>query len=174
MFTQIMVAQFGKQYLNRCPTDSERQSISRIMASKGFPGCLASWDCNHFNWKNCPLRLAGQYSGKEGKNTFILEAISDHRRYVWYANFGDAGSLNDINVLERSSIVGAMLLGNLAIAIKSPDSYTISQWKRKGLDVLPSRWYLPRVVYLCQHFLQTIRGKEEIFCKATGEGKKRY
>ena len=133
-FTRMMVAEFGGQYLNRCPTDAERQSISRVMATKGFPGCLASWDCKHFNWKNCPLRLAGQYSGKEGKNTLILEAISDHRRYIWYANFGDAGSLNDINVLDKSSIVGAMLSGKLAM--KSPDSYKINGKERDWMYFL--------------------------------------
>ena len=130
----MMVAEFGGQYLNRCPTDAERQSISRVMATKGFPGCLASWDCKHFNWKNCPLRLAGQYSGKEGKNTLILEAIADHRRYIWYANFGDAGSLNDINVLDKSSIVGAMLSGKLAM--KSPDSCKINGKERDWMYFL--------------------------------------
>ena len=61
------------------------------------------------------MRWAGQhkshYAG--GKKSILLEAIADYRRYIWYANFGDAGSLNDINVLDKSSIVGAMLGGRL-------------------------------------------------------------
>ena len=51
------------------------------MQRKGFPGCIASWDCKHFDWKNCPLRLAGQFQGhgQGGTTTLILESIADHR-----------------------------------------------------------------------------------------------
>ena len=71
----------------------------------------------HFAWKNCPKRLAGQYSGHSegGKNTLILEAIADHRKYFWNINFGDPGSLNDLNVLDKSSIVGSMLSRDLSL-----------------------------------------------------------
>ena len=135
-FTRMVIEEFGGQYLNRCPTDSERRNISMAMAAKGFPGALASWDCKHFNWKNCPMRLAGQHKGHKegGKNTLILEAISDHRRYIWYSNFGDPGSLNDLNVLDKSSIVGSLLSGDLAL--KSPDNYMINGTERDWLYFL--------------------------------------
>jgi Plant transposon protein len=42
-----------------------------------------------------------------------LEAIADDSCYFWYINFGSPGSLNDINVLDKSSIVGAMINGQL-------------------------------------------------------------
>lgn len=57
----------------------------------------------------------------------ILESIADHRRYIWYSNFGDPGSLNDLNVLDKSSIVGAMLSGDLDIRC---DPYTINGTER--------------------------------------------
>jgi Plant transposon protein len=116
-FCKLMIAQFGGQYLNRCPNANERKNISEVMATRGFPGCIGSWDCKHFNWKNCPVRLAGQHQGhaEGGKKTLILEAVADHRRYIWQANFGDAGSLNDLNVLDKSSIVGSLLTGDLSI-----------------------------------------------------------
>jgi Plant transposon protein len=103
----------------------ERNNISKVMERRGFPGCLASWDCKHFNWKNCPMRLAGQHQGHSegGKKTLILEAIADHRKHFWAANFGDAGSLNDLNVLNKSAIVGAMLSGDLRIDV---EPYTIN------------------------------------------------
>ena len=128
-FNKLVIQEFGSQYLNRCPTKEERQSISRIMQRKGFPGCIASWDCKHFDWKNCPLRLAGQFQGhgQGGTTTLILESIADHRRYIWYANFGDPGSLNDLNVLDKSSIVGAMLSGDLDLR---SDPYTINGTER--------------------------------------------
>ncbi|XP_047973426.1 uncharacterized protein LOC125215888 [Salvia hispanica] len=34
----------------------------------------------------------------------ILEAIVDHRLWIWHAHFGVAGSNNDINVLNSSSL----------------------------------------------------------------------
>ena len=45
-----MKKHFGKQYLNRAPTIVEREAIAEAMAAKGFPGCIASWDCKHFVW----------------------------------------------------------------------------------------------------------------------------
>ena len=38
-----------------------------------------------------------------------MEAICDPQIYIWYFNFGEPGSLNDINMLDRSSVVGAIL-----------------------------------------------------------------
>ena len=38
----------------------------------------------------------------------ILEAICDSDTYIWYHFFGEPGSLNDINILDRSSIVGSI------------------------------------------------------------------
>ena len=40
-----------------------------------------------------------------------MEAICDPFLYIWYFNFGHPGSLNDINVLDRSSIVGSLIRG---------------------------------------------------------------
>ena len=118
-FSKIMKEQFGPQYLNRTPNKNEREAIFKAMEAKGFPGCLGSWDCKHFVWKNCPMRLAGQHQGhaEGGRRTLILEGISDHRKYLWQVNFGDAGSLNDLNVLDKSSIVGAMLTGDLSLQV---------------------------------------------------------
>ena len=134
-FTKLVKAKFGSHYLNRPPTSMERKAISTAMKGKGFPGCLGSWDCKHFNWKNCPMRLAGQHQGhaEGGKKTLILEAISDHRKYIWYANFGDPGSLNDINVLDRSSIVGSLLSGDIGITTAP---YTINGNRRDWMYFL--------------------------------------
>jgi Plant transposon protein len=143
LFCNLLVTHFGGQYLNRCPNVEERKAISEAMASRGFPGCMGSWDCKHFNWKNCPMRLAGQYQGHSegGKKTLILEAIADHRRYIWQANFGDPGSLNDINVLDKSSILGALLTGDMSI---KTDPYTINgnsrDWMYFLVDGIYPEW----------------------------------
>lgn len=56
----------------------------------------------HVPWKNCPSAWAGQYTGKEGIPTLVLEAIADDRTYIWHSFFGSPGSNNDININDRS------------------------------------------------------------------------
>jgi Plant transposon protein len=114
-FTRLVVEKFGDEYLNRCPTDAEKRRDVAMMARRHFPGAFAGWDCNHFVWKNCPVVLQGQYKGhaEGGKKTKIMEAIADQDTYLWYVFFGEPGSLNDLNVLSKSSIVSAILSGDL-------------------------------------------------------------
>jgi Plant transposon protein len=81
------------------------------MIREAFQDALqAAWDCKHFVWNNCPVAKQGQHKGHAdgGKHTKILEAIADDSCYFWFVNFGDPGSCNDINVLDKSSIVGAL------------------------------------------------------------------
>ncbi|XP_042423063.1 uncharacterized protein LOC122010614 [Zingiber officinale] len=70
--------------------------------------------------RNCPIAWAGQYSGRSGKPTIILEAIADYDLWIWHAYFGLPGSNNDINVLEYSH-----LFANLAAGITIPARYVI-------------------------------------------------
>jgi hypothetical protein len=43
----------------------------------GFPGMLGSIDFMHWEWKNCPVALQGQYRrGDHNKPTIILEAFA--------------------------------------------------------------------------------------------------
>jgi Plant transposon protein len=146
-FCRLVVARFGQQYLNRPPTLEERKVISERMSRHGFPGCLGSWDCKHFNWKNCPMRLAGQHKGhaEGGKTTLILEAFADYRRYFWYVNFDDPGSLNDLNVLDKSSIVYDLLNGTLSI-VTAP--YTINGKERDWMYFLVDGIYPPWGIFV--------------------------
>ena len=81
---------------------------------------LGSLDCMHWRWKNCPTAWAGQYSGRSGAPTIILEAVADYDLWIWHAYFGMPGSNNDINVLESSR-----LFSNLTQGIAPPANYTI-------------------------------------------------
>lgn len=124
-FCRVMIQEFGDHYLNRTPSLAEKNRILAKSASRGFPGCFASWDCKHFVRDKCPVALQGQHKGHAdgGKYTKILEAIADDSCYLWFVNFGDPGSLNDINVLDKSSIVGALISGNLDL---KTEPYTIN------------------------------------------------
>ena len=63
-FCSLIVQKFGMEYLYRSPTDEEKQRCLDKMSRRGFPGYFASWDCKHFQWANCPMKLAGQHLGK--------------------------------------------------------------------------------------------------------------
>jgi hypothetical protein len=103
-FCKVMICVFGPTYL-RAPNE---QDISRLLgenAARGWPGMLGSVDCMHWRWKNCPKARHGQYCGKSHDPTIILEAVASQRPmdlalfFFWFP-----GSLNDINVLQRSCI----------------------------------------------------------------------
>jgi hypothetical protein len=88
------------------------RSILAESAARGFPGCLGSLDCMHWGWKNCPKALAGQFKGKEKTPTIVLEAVSTHSTWIWHSYFGTSGSLNNINILERSPLFKLVLAGS--------------------------------------------------------------
>ncbi|GJZ70205.1 putative nuclease HARBI1 [Tanacetum coccineum] len=54
---------------------------------------------------------AGQYAGRSGKPTIILEAVASYDLWIWHAFFGTPGSCNDINVLHRSPVFNDVLEG---------------------------------------------------------------
>ncbi|XP_047965230.1 uncharacterized protein LOC125209688 [Salvia hispanica] len=105
-FCKLVVEAFGDTYLRR-PTADDCQSLMRMHETvHGFPGMLGSIDCMHRQWKNRPTAWRGQFtSGYKGSHpTMILEAVADHRLWIWHAYFGVVGSNNDINVLNSSTL----------------------------------------------------------------------
>ncbi|XP_024004096.1 putative nuclease HARBI1 [Eutrema salsugineum] len=78
---------------------------------RGFPGMIGSIDCMHWEWKNCPTAWKGQYTRGSGKPTIVLEAVASYDLWIWHAFFGPPGTLNDINVLDRSPVFDDILQG---------------------------------------------------------------
>jgi hypothetical protein len=169
-FTRLVVKLFGKQYLNRSPSDEEKESILQANSARGFPGCFASWDCKHFVWHRCPMRWAGQHAGhaEGGKKTLILEALADVNRYIWYSNFGDAGSLNDLNVLDKSSIVGSMIDGTFDITCPS---YSINGTRRDWMYFLVDGIYYDWAIFV-KTYSEAIEEKTRLFAKRQEEVRK--
>ena len=116
-FCRAIVEIFAEQYL-RTPTANDIARLLYIGKQRGFPGMLGSLDCMHWKWKNCPTAWAGQYAGRSGNPTIILEAVADYDLWIWHAYFGMPGTNNDINVLESSN-----LFSNLAKGIAPPANY---------------------------------------------------
>jgi hypothetical protein len=63
-----------------------------------MPGMLGSLDVTKVAWKNCP-----KYA------TIALESIVDYNLWFWHASFEFPGTLNDINIWERSSLLESMI-----------------------------------------------------------------
>ena len=88
----------------RSPTVADINRLLDEGRAAGFPGCIGSIDCMHWQWKNCPSAWKGTFQGKERTPTLVLEAIADNRTRFWHFNFGAPGAMNDLNVLERSPL----------------------------------------------------------------------
>jgi hypothetical protein len=123
-FCQLVVSGFGGDYLNRSPSMEERDCILNYNRRRGFPGMNSSWDCSHFKWDKCLVKYHVAYkSGYNNNKTIVLECMVDYYMWIWYMNFGNAGSLNDINILDKSSILTSVWTGNFDL--KRP-SYQIN------------------------------------------------
>ncbi|KAK6120693.1 hypothetical protein DH2020_045567 [Rehmannia glutinosa] len=118
-FCRDVIEVFGEQYL-RYPTPNDIARLLHVGKERGFPGMLGSLDCMHWRWKNCPTAWAGQYAGRSGSPTIILEVVADYDLWIWHAHFGMPGSNNDINVLEASH-----LFSNLTKGIAPPANFVI-------------------------------------------------
>ena len=99
----------------RAMTRPDARRVSAIHEEiHGIAGMLGSLDCMHVFWKNCPVAWQGSQTGKAGKPTIVLEAFADHNLWFWHHSFGWPGSLNDINIWNRSCLLKAFLDGSFA------------------------------------------------------------
>lgn len=147
-FINIVKEKFGPGYLRK-PKKEDLVRILAINDSRGFPGCMGSWDCQHWSWKNCPIAWVGQHKGKESKPTIVLEAVADGELYIWGCNFGHPGSMNDLNILDCSTIVEDILKGELL-----PDfSYTVN-----GVTRTLGYWLVDGIYPKWAIFVDTIQG----------------
>ncbi|KAJ0912861.1 putative harbinger transposase-derived protein [Helianthus annuus] len=89
-FVEGVISCFSQEYLRR-PNDDDLARLLHVGAERGFPGMVGSIDCMHWEWKNCPTAWDGQYAGRSGKPTVILEAIASYDLWIWHAFFGTPG-----------------------------------------------------------------------------------
>ena len=69
-----------------------------------------------------------------------MEAIRDPYLYIWCLNLGPPGSMNDINVLDRSRIVASILDQTFDTKV---DLYTLNENQWDWLYFLADGNYLP-------------------------------
>jgi hypothetical protein len=94
---------FGDEYL-RSPNEDDTARLLAIGESRDFSSMFRSIDCMHWRWKNYPSAWQGMYTGHVHEPTIILEAVANKDLWIWHAFFRMPGSLNDINILHRSSL----------------------------------------------------------------------
>ncbi|KAL0728821.1 hypothetical protein Bca4012_024914 [Brassica carinata] len=109
-FAEAIIQLFGDEYLRR-PTTEDLQRLLDAGEARGFPGMIGSIDCMHWEWKNCPTAWKGQFTRGSGKPTIVLEAVASQDLWIWHSFFGLPGTLNDINVLDRSPVFDDILQG---------------------------------------------------------------
>jgi hypothetical protein len=96
-------------------TRADARRVSALHeAQHGAAGMIGSLDCMHVGWKNCPVAWQGSQMGKSGKPTIVLEAVADYNLWFWHSSFGWPGSLNDINIWNRSCLLKSFLDGSFA------------------------------------------------------------
>ncbi|KAK1431382.1 hypothetical protein QVD17_07839 [Tagetes erecta] len=116
-FTKGIIKIYGQRYLRK-PTWNDLQRIYEVHQEvQGLPGMIGSIDCMHWEWFNCPTAWRGQHTrGDQGVPTLMLQAVASYDLWIWHAHFGTAGSNNDLNVLEESSIIEDVVSGGAPIA----------------------------------------------------------
>jgi hypothetical protein len=119
-FFKAIVEVFGDWYL-RAPNEADICRLLLIEEQREFLGMLGSIDCMYWKWKKCPIAWHEMYTSHCREPTIILEAMASQDLWIWHAFFGMPGSLNDINVLDRSPIFAALTEGRTA-----PVNYTIN------------------------------------------------
>jgi hypothetical protein len=109
-FVKSVVDIFGDEYL-RAPNAQNTARLMAMNSARGFPGMLGSIDCMHWRWDKCPTAWRGAYTGHKDGPTMILEAVASGDLWIWHAFFGLPGSLNDINVLNKSPLFQSLTSG---------------------------------------------------------------
>ncbi|TVU11893.1 hypothetical protein EJB05_45503, partial [Eragrostis curvula] len=109
-FVQAVVEVFGEEYL-RAPNAQDTARLMAVNSARGFPSMLGSIDCMHWKWDKCPTAWRGAYTGHKDGPTMILEVVASKDLWIWHSFFGLPGSLNDVNVLRRSSLFQSLTCG---------------------------------------------------------------
>ncbi|XP_071726768.1 protein ALP1-like [Rutidosis leptorrhynchoides] len=104
-FCKCTIHLYKERYMRSPNAYDVERLYSKHEEKHGFKDMLGSTDCMHWEWKNCPVALKGQYTRGDHKNpTIMLEAVASYDLLILHAFFRMAGSNNDINVLNQSPV----------------------------------------------------------------------
>lgn len=132
-FCRAVIEVFGEEYL-RSPTPEDIKRILEESAERGFPGMMGSIDCYNWPWENCPKAWSGMYTGKKG-TSIVLEAACSYDLWIWHAFFGLPGSMNDLNVLQQSTLLQNLVNGKFPLYNFKVDNteFSCPYWLADGI-----------------------------------------
>ena len=120
-------------------------------------------------WKKCPTAWHGQYIGHDRDPTIVLEAVDSQDLWIWHCFFfGSPGSLNDVNVMQRSH-----LLNRLANGEAPACNYTVNGHEYSMGYYLADGIYPPWSVFV-KSIPQKYRKdrRDDVFCQAQEAARK--
>lgn len=103
-FINFIVIEYGPVYLGQLSPE-ELERLLQEQQQRGLPGCYGSLDCTHFRWSGCPTAFHGSYLDRNKVISINAEAVAGKDGRFSHAFIGSPGSLNDINVLGRSTFL---------------------------------------------------------------------
>ena len=109
------------------------------------------------------MAKAGQHKGKGKKNTLILEVICDPDNYIWYSFFGEPGSLNDLNILDKLTIVGSILNGMMELRLPQELHYLINGTVQNYLYFLVDGIYQKWLIFISTVSDAILGSKDSMF-----------
>ncbi|XP_071695528.1 uncharacterized protein [Rutidosis leptorrhynchoides] len=90
-FCECIIHLYKERYMRSPNAYDVERLYSKHEEKHGFKGMLRSIDCMHWEWKNCPVALKGQYTGGDHKKpTIMLKAVASYDLWIWHAFFGMA------------------------------------------------------------------------------------
>jgi hypothetical protein len=157
---------FGKRYLRR-PTMEDTECLLKLGERRGFPGMFGSIDCMHWQWERCSTAWKGQFTrGDQKVPTLILEAVASHDLWIWHVFFGAAGSNNDINVLNQSTVFINELKGQVPRVqyMVNGNQYSTGYFLANGI--------YPEWVVFVKSIRLPINDKEKLYTEEQEEARK--
>ncbi|XP_071676869.1 uncharacterized protein [Lolium perenne] len=109
-FAVMIIKLFAPTY-HRAPNGDDTKRLMEINEKRGWHGMLGSLYYMHWIWKNCPKAWHGQYCGKSKEATIVLEAVASQDLWICHCFFWLPGTLNDINVMQRSPLFAKLANG---------------------------------------------------------------
>ena len=75
----------------------------QVVEAHDFPGILENIDWMYWEWKNYPLDWKGVFAKRICKvPTLLFEAVASYDLWIQHDLFGCLGSLNYLNIIDRS------------------------------------------------------------------------
>ena len=91
-FCEGIIHCYEEEFCRR-PNVADIQRLLAKAEERGFPGMLGSIDCMHWQWRNCPVAHAGQFTrgdiqmdNEMTDTSMYTQLLNDLVEYVWGHN----------------------------------------------------------------------------------------